>query len=474
MYNYPHRQDPKMMQRVFDWTRGNLNEQQLIDFGLACISEAQQRLNKNEDQRINKVNNNSILVNTLIPPVTVMTKSSNCKIQSSNTSANGSKNREQNYNERRIKNASVHSNRIISIVKDRNELEEWIDDIKVVEDYTFENDKDNKTLSAQFKKSMELEFKQKQRLKDLCDKHKRGLQDYTQTSQQINKLSMRLQKQTVKIEENQKSLKEGEHILRKLRTKATNAIREYNENYTKYTETSSSQITLKHDKEETKQQLAMKMELATKYKTLLTKYNQFNQETIKYTREMAILRERRFEQFESKWLEWDYNDIIFWFKVKLRYFDCIYSIREEASWDSVKNNNKKNKNKNREESKQNESDDINFGMVQKELEEQRIRGKFLSLINRSDLRNLGFILFEHQCILEKEIATLVDKYPIPKPRLRGGIADNSQVDTIASGADDSGTIKDDKYRCPITKKIMKEPVIACDNKTYEKNAILII
>ena len=48
------------------------------------------------------------------------------------------------------------------------------------------------------------------------------------------------------------------------------------------------------------------------------------------------------------------------------------------------------------------------------LETQRIRGKFLSLINRNDLRGLGFEIFEHQCVLQNSIELLVEKYPIPK------------------------------------------------------------
>ena len=49
----------------------------------------------------------------------------------------------------------------------------------------------------------------------------------------------------------------------------------------------------------------------------------------------------------------------------------------------------------------------------KNLQCQPIRGKFLSLISRSDLRNLGFELLVHRIILEQSIESLVKKYPIP-------------------------------------------------------------
>ena len=89
------------------------------------------------------------------------------------------------------------------------------------------------------------------------------------------------------------------------------------------------------------------------------------------------------------------NDIIFWFKVKLRYFsNCQINTDDDR--------------------KENDTLWIDFeNTICKNLQSQPIRGKFLLLISRSDLRNLGFELLVHQIILEQSIESLVKKYPIP-------------------------------------------------------------
>ena len=215
----------------------------------------------------------------------------------------------------------------------------------------------------------------------------------------------------------------------------------------------------------TSNQTAIQSMIINKCDLLLQKCNLFHNNTQQCTKEMETRREQALETFESKWIDWEYRDIVFWFKVKLSYFDAI-----RASDDRSNSNNEDNK-----EAKESDLLSIDFeNVIYKNLESQRIRGKFLSLINRSDLRNLGFELFEHQCKIHKQIEKLVEKYPIP-------IEDdpiNRQIEGLNVEITQSKEINevqnkyDEKYICPITKELMKCPVIAYDGGIYEKQAII--
>ena len=117
-------------------------------------------------------------------------------------------------------------------------------------------------------------------------------------------------------------------------------------------------------------------------------------------------------------------------------------------------------------------DKIDFELIYKNLETQKIKGKYLSVFDKNDLRNLGFKLFKHQIIVEQSIEILIKKYPIKKKELQieGSniqITNNDNIDHI-----DNIEKYSNKYICPITNKLFVEPVIAYDGNIYEKEAII--
>ena len=126
-------------------------------------------------------------------------------------------------------------------------------------------------------------------------------------------------------------------------------------------------------------------------------------------------------------------------------------------------------------SKENENAiNVDFdNLIYNNLKSQQIKSKFLGALDKSDFRNLGFELFYHQNKLQKAIKKLIEKYPVP--------ADDDDNDQI-EGLNVDPTAKDDeknavgdidaKYICPITKELMKIPVIAYDGCVYEKEAIV--
>ena len=99
-------------------------------------------------------------------------------------------------------------------------------------------------------------------------------------------------------------------------------------------------------------------------------------------------------------------------------------------------------------------------------------GKYLLSLTKSDLRGLGFELFEYQKILCKSIKKLGAKYPRPNDsdsdsddELEGVLQDT------ANGGPAYDKI-DEKYKCPLSGKVMVNPVIASNGKIYDKDSIV--
>ena len=158
-------------------------------------------------------------------------------------------------------------------------------------------------------------------------------------------------------------------------------------------------------------------------------------------------------------MKWNSNDIIFWFKIKLNYF-----------------NNVKITSNNNQDEKEDGVNVVNFDVIYYNLESQSIRSKFLPVLDKSDLEHLGFNKFEYQHIIQNSIKILVEKYPIPQENaqyqdegveglegLEGQVMGNTSFEQESI---------DLKYLCPITNELMYNPVIAYDGITYEKQNII--
>ena len=92
---------------------------------------------------------------------------------------------------------------------------------------------------------------------------------------------------------------------------------------------------------------------------------------------------------------------------------------------------------------------------------------------------MGFEFFEHQCKLQKAMKKLVKKYPVIMDSDSDAdgerICNNNQriegINVQATGKSKKHT-SNEKYKCPITKELMRLPVIAYDDCVYEKEAII--
>eukprot|EP01084_Bolivina_argentea_P234406 394639_1 len=150
--------------------------------------------------------------------------------------------------------------------------------------------------------------------------------------------------------------------------------------------------------------------------------------------------ENEWQLFESNWINWSADDILSWIKYKMNWLD-------DESCPSG----------------------INLNNILNELNKQEINGKFLKEIDKEDLYQLGFVKFDLRKRIYTFIVELLTKY-------KEIDASNDQTEVSSVGNKNS---KDEdahfdiplRFICPITNKIMNDPVIAFDMMSYERDAI---
>lgn len=296
------------------------------------------------------------------------------------------------------------------------------------------------------------------------------------------------------IAANEKRVEQCEKRFKRMSARMLNLRLQLEQTFNQYFETQENFYQLKQENDKYKndntnntiqKHMVNGSQLIDQCNQILTKYNQFSGLAKDYTKCVTQKYAERIEEFESKWLNWGYHDTVFWFKLKLGYFLQVSqsndndSSGEDADWEGGNDDKKKNDDNNILAR-------VDFTKVHKSLKSQKIRGKFLSLLNRRDLKGLGFKIFEHRCVLAKAIEALVDKYPIPQePDPESSDNDNDGEEGSRAGfgstagytrneAKEGGDYDryDAKYICPITKRLMKIPVIAYDGETYEREAVV--
>ena len=164
-------------------------------------------------------------------------------------------------------------------------------------------------------------------------------------------------------------------------------------------------------------------------RSVIDSYNDFTHKTNTYIDAINQDYKKVWVHFEAAWPSWTANDIVSWFKYK-----------------TCKMN----------------TDDINWEKIESSLKDRNYTGKSLKkfdnfLFERIGLRNLTVV--NH---LVSHIEIIKMKY---------NQKDNQNV--ILNGDNDNDENQDipEQYICPITKKIMIDPVMAFDGYCYEKKAI---
>ena len=191
-------------------------------------------------------------------------------------------------------------------------------------------------------------------------------------------------------------------------------------------------------------ELKIKQDKLNSYRQLLNKYTKLKQDSNAKYEHLNRQKSLEMNKFEQNWVKWGYKDIIFWFKLQINYYEYKYGYIDDLSDDDDANdsggsidhdsdisssdsdNDHDGMNRQRltsdgsssnESSNDDDDDDdvmnIDFSEIYNNLKCQKIRGKYLKMMDKKDLRNLGFESFKHQCIIYQSIEKLIDKYPNP-------------------------------------------------------------
>ena len=175
-----------------------------------------------------------------------------------------------------------------------------------------------------------------------------------------------------------------------------------------------------------------KLQIAsTKCISVISAYSEFQENNNEYIQFIKKHFNNKWTESESKWWEWNIIDIISWFKYKTIGMD---------------------------------TNNLNWKSIETEMRKRNINGKSLQHFNDSRLDMIGIHDFNISVILMKEIVTLRTKYNY--------IYNND--DTKDNDNDDDDDVEDkipSKFICPLTKQIMRDPVIAFDGNVYEREAI---
>ena len=154
---------------------------------------------------------------------------------------------------------------------------------------------------------------------------------------------------------------------------------------------------------------------------IINLYNNFTETNKKYIDSINEQYRKLWSNFESKWMEWNVKEIVIWFKYKTMDLD---------------------------------TDKVDWNKIEEMMKTRNVSGKSLNKFN--DL--LFYFVFEDSQIvnhLSPEIEILKDnKYNNNKSK--------------AMGEDPKAP---DLFICPISKKIMQDPVIAFDGYSYERKVI---
>ena len=153
-------------------------------------------------------------------------------------------------------------------------------------------------------------------------------------------------------------------------------------------------------------------------------YNNFIENNNKYITKINTDFEQSWNEFQSYWTKWSVKDMITWFK---------YNTKEMNT------------------------DDIKWNEIEEQLKKRNISGNSLKKFSDLTLELLGIHDFEIVNHLLSKIDTLKKTYPCLNNKVQAKSDKNVEIPK--------------EYICPITKRIMMDPVLAFDGHSYEREAI---
>ena len=209
-----------------------------------------------------------------------------------------------------------------------------------------------------------------------------------------------------------------------------------------------------------------------KLKSCVEKYREF--EAIN-SKNIEVLNQKcndKWHEFEKIWYKWKIEDISMYLKYKL------FAMGKIQHSDLCKQGVVGKDDTKSEEKKSNDSNDtgddvdnIDWQVFDEKLRKDKFKSKYLDRIDKSDLKSYGIDNYQLRNDIYTIIQTLCENNPIPreKPQKNDECKNDCQGQVMTS----SNVVDiDSKYLCPLTKKVMTNPVIAFDQHCYEKEAII--
>ena len=229
----------------------------------------------------------------------------------------------------------------------------------------------------------------------------------------------------------------------------------------------------KQELEKTEQQLAGYQKRKDSLTQAINNHREFEAKNYESIQTIEKNYNEKWKQFESKWNEWNIEQIILYLKYKtntlivdLENVNVDKQDKEDEKGDEKGNDNNENEN-------ENDVDNVDWSKIEASMKEEKFRGKYLIAIDKSDLKSFGIKNFGKRNEIFKIIKNLCKNNPIivekdDEDEGEGGNNGEGQVMTSLNDANN----KDQKYLCPLTDELMRDPVIAFDGKCYEKEAII--
>ena len=193
-------------------------------------------------------------------------------------------------------------------------------------------------------------------------------------------------------------------------------------------------------------------------RALIERYNEFVKVNNGNIDKLNTFILSKWSAFEKKWIEWTARDIMAFIKYKMNWFD-IHLLH------------------------------IDLKQIEENMLRQQMNGVSIKKFAKSDLTRVGFTNYQLRCQIFDHFRVLRTKYPPPttpkpSPTANGTSEERNEFDEDqkqmlsqsrkrSESVESTGhNIIPSKFMCPITKNLMRDPVMAFDGYTYERSAIV--
>ena len=213
-------------------------------------------------------------------------------------------------------------------------------------------------------------------------------------------------------------------------------------------------------------------------------FHAFSQDINHYGPKLIEKYRLQWQLKEKEWYKFTIPELIAWFAFNIDIKFNSNSNHNSNNGSTTNNNeiNNTSNNGNGDSDNGNNNNNIsrpniNFKTISKNMAKMKFKTHHLAVVTKSDLKEIGYDNDNVCNVLYMAAHAMCDKYPIPKEIDIEN--DNNSPDYSSESSNNkndfsglSNAVIDSKFKCPITNMPMKNPVIAFDGCTYERNNII--